>query len=68
MPKFKADLGNRGVPQAICQIKIVLLGTRPPIWRRVLVPADFTLAHLHNVVQAAMGWEDDHLHEFHMAV
>jgi len=60
MPEFKAALG------AVCQIKIVLLGTRPPIWRRVLVPADFTLAQLHNVVQAAMGWEDDHLHEFHI--
>lgn len=64
MVVLKPDLGNSGIPQAIHQIKIVLLGTRPPIWRRVLVPADFTLAELHNVVQAAMGWEDDHLHEF----
>ena len=27
----------------------------PPIWRRLLVPADLTLAQLHNVLQTAMG-------------
>lgn len=50
--------------QEIYQIKITLLGTRPPIWRRLLVPAGMTLAQLHDVLQAAMGWEDCHLHEF----
>jgi len=64
MATLKTGLGNSGVPLAVCQIKIVLLGTRPPIWRRVLVPADFTLAELHNVIQTAMGWENEHLHEF----
>ncbi|MGA3024999.1 MAG: plasmid pRiA4b ORF-3 family protein [Bryobacteraceae bacterium] len=48
----------------IYQLKITLLGTRPPIWRRVLVPADLTLAQIHDVLQVAMGWEDCHLHEF----
>ena len=51
-------------PQDIYQIKVTLLGTKPPIWRRLLVPADLTLAHLHNVLQIAMGWEDGHMHEF----
>lgn len=48
----------------IYQIKVTLLGTKPPIWRRLLVPADMTLAQLHNVLQIAMGWEDGHMHEF----
>src|SRR5271170_5311294 len=48
----------------IYQIKVTLLGTRPPIWRRLLVSVDMTLAKLHDVLQAAMGWEDCHLHEF----
>jgi hypothetical protein len=64
MATRKTDWENSGVPLAVCQFKIVLLGTRPPIWRRVVVPADFTLAELHHVIQTAMGWEDDHLHEF----
>jgi hypothetical protein len=54
------------VPQAIYQIKVTLLGTRPPIWRRLLVPAGLTLKQLHDVLQAAMGWEDCHMHDFHV--
>ncbi len=52
------------MPQEIYQIKVVLLGTKPPIWRRLLVPADLTLERLHPVLQAAMGWGDSHMHEF----
>lgn len=55
---------NNQIPEAIFQIKITLQGTNPPIWRRVLVPAELTLARLHDVLQAAMGWTDSHLHEF----
>jgi hypothetical protein len=51
-------------PQEIYQIKIALLGTRPPIWRRLLVPAGMTLEQLHDVLQMAMGWEDCHMHDF----
>jgi len=51
-------------PPEIYQVKVTLLGASPPIWRRLLVSADLTLAQLHNVLQAAMGWEDCHLHEF----
>lgn len=52
------------VPPEIYQLKVTLLGTRPPIWRRVLVPADMTFAQLHVVLLSAMGWEGDHMHEF----
>jgi hypothetical protein len=51
-------------PQEIYQIKVTLLGTDPPVWRRLLVPADLTLEQLHDVLQLAMGWEDGHMHEF----
>ena len=54
------------VLQEIYQIKVTLLGTSPSIWRRLLVPAEVTLAQLHDVLQAAMGWEDCHMHEFRM--
>ncbi len=50
--------------QEIYQIRVTLLGTDPPIWRRLLVPADLTLEQLHQVLQLAMDWEDCHLHEF----
>jgi hypothetical protein len=51
-------------PQEIYQIKVTLLGADPPIWRRLLVPAEVTLERLHHVLQLAMGWEDCHMHEF----
>lgn len=48
----------------IYQLKIQLRTVRPPVWRRVLVPADITLGELHDVLQIAMGWTNSHLHEF----
>jgi len=66
MRSLKIDVGSVNPELAVLRIKIVLLGTKPPIWRRVLVPAEFTLAQLHDVVQAAMGWEDCHLHQFYI--
>jgi hypothetical protein len=41
--------------QDIYQIKVTLLGTKPPVWRRLLVPSSLTLAQLHDAVQTAMG-------------
>ena len=41
-----------------------LMGSKPKIWRRVIVPSDITLSKLHKTIQIAMGWCDCHLHEF----
>lgn len=48
----------------IHQLKIRLAGSRPPVWRRVLVPADTDLGRLHHVIQTVLSWDDDHLHIF----
>ena len=49
----------------ILQVKISLLGvSKPPVWRRLLVPADIRLDRLHGVIQATMGWENYHMHVF----
>lgn len=45
-------------------IKVTLLGTRPPVWRRILIDRDITLRNLHLTLQTVMGWENSHLHEF----
>lgn len=55
---------DAGGGSAALQLKIALKGSRPPVWRRVLVPADIRLADLHHVIQACFGWDDDHLHRF----
>jgi len=48
----------------IYQLKVSLRGSRPPIWRRILVPGRFSLSKLHEVIQIAMGWKDSHLHQY----
>lgn len=48
----------------IYQMKVSLKNSKPPIWRRVLVPAGMELEALHQVIQVAFGWENSHLHQF----
>lgn len=50
--------------QYIYQLKVTIAGIKPPVWRRVLVPADINLAHLHDVLQIVMGWTNSHLHQY----
>ncbi|MFP5488178.1 MAG: plasmid pRiA4b ORF-3 family protein [Acidimicrobiia bacterium] len=51
-------------PGTVLQLKVMLKGSKPPIWRRVLVDATSTLEELHEVIQAAFGWWNYHLYEF----
>lgn len=48
----------------VYQLKATLNDIEPKIWRRLLVPGDFTLEELHEVLQVAMGWTNSHLHQF----
>jgi len=57
--------GDATPGDAILQLKISLLGiSDPPVWRRLQVPAAIKLDRLHDLVQAAIGWEDCHMHAF----
>ena len=46
------------------QFKVSLQYIRPPIWRRVVLPDNFTLGQLHGVIQVTMGWYNCHMHAF----
>jgi hypothetical protein len=48
----------------IYQLKITLIGSKPLIWRRILVDENILLSNLHKVIQTAMGWTNSHLHQF----
>ncbi len=49
---------------AIYQLKVLLLGISPMIWRRLLVCSTTTITDFHYILQITMGWSDDHLHMF----
>ena len=51
--------------ERVFRIKITLKGvSKPPVWRRVLVPAGIRLDRFHETIQAVMGWLDYHMHVF----
>jgi len=51
-------------PDMVYRLKVTLKGSKPPIWRRLEVPGNITLAQLHLILQVAMGWTNSHLHSF----
>lgn len=51
-------------PEQIARVRISLNHIEPEIWRLVDVPLGSHLKGLHDVIQAAMGWQDYHLFEF----
>jgi hypothetical protein len=53
--------------ERIARIRIALDDIEPEIWRRVDVPLELNLRSLHDVIQAAMGWQDYHVFEFAIA-
>ena len=50
--------------ERILRLRIALQRVRPPVWRRIELPEKATLAQLHRVLQAAMGWSDAGEHRF----
>jgi hypothetical protein len=46
------------------QLKVTLREVRPPVWRRIVVRSDTSLAQLAAILEEAMGWLGGHLHAF----
>lgn len=59
---------RRGEPEPgdpVHEITVTLADVADPaVWRRLLIPAAMPLSTLHQVIQAAMGWQNYHLHTF----
>ncbi len=47
------------------QLKIMIKGSSPPIWRRVIVPGKISFADLDDVIECIFGWEHEHMYEFY---
>jgi len=57
-------VSTSGEVPAVVRVRITLRDVKPTVWRRLEVSVTATLADLHAAIQAAMGWEDVHLHCF----
>ena len=49
---------------SILRLTVVLEEVTPRVSRTLMVPADLRLDRLHLILQAAMGWENQHLYSF----
>jgi hypothetical protein len=59
-----APNGPQPPGQSVFQLRVQLVGVHPVVWRRVLVPGSVRLSKLSEMLIAAMGWENSHLHAF----
>jgi hypothetical protein len=68
--KYKKCCGDPGFltaarpDPASLVLKVELEHVDPPVWRRVAVPSNTTLDRVHDMIQAAMGWYNEHLYAF----
>ena len=60
-------MATKKKPASVYTLKISLRGAKPPIWRRLEVPGEMTLATLHAAIQIAFEWGGYHLYEFTVA-
>ena len=50
----------------VFELRVTLRHVEPAVWRSLRVPADLPLSVVHEVLQAAFGWKNCHLHDFRM--
>lgn len=58
------NIKDQNKAKNVYQFKITLSEIKPQIWRRIIVPGDYSFWDLHVAIQDVMGWTDTHLHEF----
>jgi len=56
-------IGSIPANMRLYKFRIALNESEPPIWRRIQVK-NCTLEKVHEHIQLAMGWENEHLHRF----
>jgi hypothetical protein len=46
------------------QLRLVLAGISPMIWRRLVISSETSIAQVHECIQIAFDWSGEHLHSF----
>ena len=62
MPRGHKEGRSGDRARSVYELKITLIDSQPPIWRRVQVESGVTLDHLHHTLQIVMGWTDSQPH------
>jgi hypothetical protein len=57
-------MSSRDQMVQVYQLRIWIREISSQIWRHLLVRSDSTIAQLHDTLQIAFGWTDEHLHQF----
>ncbi|MEC5180861.1 plasmid pRiA4b ORF-3 family protein [Arthrobacter sp. CG_A4] len=60
----QSDDKNPNGQESILELRVLLVGSHPEIWRQLEVRGSTSLDHVHGVLQVGFGWEDAHLHRF----
>ena len=55
-----------GPDSFIISAEVHIIGIEPAITRKLELPVKLNFAELHEVLQAAFGWTDSHLHQFNV--
>lgn len=64
MAMYRSLMHVQPPPQVTLQLRVELQEVTPAIWRRILVPTSVRLDRLADMLIAAMGWTNSHLHCF----
>lgn len=49
------------------QIKVTIKGSKPPVWRRMIIPSGITFQQFSQMINTAMEWGGYHLYSFDFA-
>src|SRR5919199_451593 len=63
----KTAAQTRTASKVPLSLKVTLYGTKPPVWRRLLIPGEMTLGNWHEAIRGGWGWGGGHLHAFTIA-
>jgi len=63
---YKTSIEGSILAKMVYQIKIELVGSKPPIWRTLQIQGNTPFKSLHEAINLTMGWGGKYCHEFLM--
>ena len=64
--RYVSPMQTSDLTPSVYQLRVVIQGISPLIWRRLLIRSDMSLATLHTTLQTVLAWSDVYLHCFRL--